>query len=194
MDSCAFFLPFMLVISISFWGPFPDPMGLIPFLIPQLGWVFMGLVLLLILFIEQATALSSLILLMWVVALNNTGYIHVKDILYNPLHTGMFAITYLTLGVAWTVPRFWFYIRDEKHKREILGIADTQGRERAGKIKTFLWFHKQDIYAWIVFWPLSVVSTMFRDPLQHLFIWIFDTMGDVYINMLNRAIEQVSQK
>lgn len=129
-----------------------------------------------------------------------------KSVVENPILALELFLTYVGIGVAWSFPKWWFYVRKIKNQYVAAleefklhkGIPSGQKLTDA-EVDHFYssvwydsrqrWFdvipvqvskNKEKVLSWMISWPLSLFLTMMDEPLKKLFGIIFEMVKSVY--------------
>jgi hypothetical protein len=116
---------------------------------------------------------------------------------------------YIALGLAWSFPKWWFYVRkvrDEyldnlEYFKEIMGLPADQplsqvkaldfssryGKTRRPRASG----NKERILTWMMYWPFSFIWTMIDEPLKRAFEVIFRKFRGVYERISETAFAGV---
>lgn len=139
--------------------------------------------------------------------------------LRNPGLTAALAGGYFAAGTAWSVAKWWFFVRRcredyDKQKAEFLRHNGIEGTAIPDNLKT-KWKeslgygygrnshrrsdnvipkagdHKSRIMAWMCYWPWSMVWTLINDPVKRVFKQIYLQIQGIMQSISNRAFRGV---
>lgn len=152
-----------------------------------------------------------------ILGLLQVNYHIFEDLKDNPLNYILSVITYFMVGVIWSFGK-WYSILST-HARKIKKIKEEMGTEwnnpeRLKEIiekipgawgysssktiqiaieKSFpkLSENKGNITGWIIYWPFSLVATIFNDPVKRFANYIFETLSSIYEEIKNHVIKTI---
>jgi len=139
----------------------------------------------------------------------------------SPVHLLLLAFGYVLVGVTWSIPRWWLYIRKWAHTRHDFpsfpapasgynnDLTLTEYREK--------WFsrvsddpyrwrkhleeiipkaaHKKDmIVCWMLWWPVSMFVCVFEDLLRELYRWCAENLRNVHDNIARKVVLSMEGK
>ena len=108
---------------------------------------------------------------------------------------------YVLVGAAWTVPRWWIYVRKDKVHEKFKGQFETlvkrstdEGQQITDDVKyqaalQIVKENKFRFYTWMAWWPLNIVYTLTRDPLTILYNWLYAKLTNTFAKILIAAFE-----
>ncbi len=147
---------------------------------------------------NEQTFLSTASILIFFAIIAALGYFNVFTWAYHNagLCLGCFA-GYFVVGSIWVFPKWWLYcqgildkFRDDKENRNISYYGNSTGNYIS---KLDLNKNKNRILNWMMFWPLSMISTFLDDFVTRIFRAIYNrirsqlqAISDKTINQINR--------
>jgi len=113
----------------------------------------------------------------------------------------VYAIAYIIIGAAWTVPKWWIYVRKSKNierlKADYDKILDKSARnsvitdeDRYNAALSIVGNNKYRFYTWMMWWPLNIVYTFASDPLTILYNWLYTKLINTFTNILLYAFDE----
>lgn len=109
---------------------------------------------------------------------------------------------YIAIGVLWSFPKWWFFVHQvrDRYIDELNGYKLSRGLapdkilnpdEMAAfkKATHYRWDNqippqvsknKNTVLVWMMYWPFSLLWTLFDEPIQRAFRWIFERIKGVY--------------
>jgi hypothetical protein len=180
----------MLELGLSFWIlSFLAFVALIAFVENKLGgW-----------------AIATVILYLALIHFFSTrGWTPVNILEYAQAHWGEVFVgiaSYFVVGTAWSILKWWSFVRGERRKYDEVLSAKTEslgrpmsqwtdqekkefndsfsyryGEERV-EIHPMVAKHKEDVFLWIGFWPFSATWTIIDDPVRRICKAIYDMIS-----------------
>ena len=110
------------------------------------------------------------------------------------------AAIYIGAGLAWSVAKWYFFVRDKRAEYDAIVEEFKKGdkkdfkwqvERRVGEIPPRAVRHKREIVSWISYWPISVVWTLLDDFLKKLFHRIYDLFAGVFQRISNAQFKGV---
>jgi hypothetical protein len=185
-------------------------------------WVtFACLMVLMIAAVEyDKPGLATLSIIVFFVLLGWLGDINILNtIRERPLLSIGCLVGYFAAGTAWSICKWWFYVRKlrdkfDEYKRDFLErhgrseektIPEDLRNEWLGDIDyTYEWLpskskpvaadNKSRIMTWMVYWPWSLVWTMINDPIKRLFKEIYRAIQGFMQKISDRAFADVAHE
>lgn len=140
--------------------------------------------------------------------------------LHNPAMTAAFVGGYFAAGTAWSVAKWWFFVRRcrEDYDKQKIAFLRQNGIEGTvipdalkAKWKENLGYnyggrnsyrrgenvipkagdHKSRIMTWMCYWPWSMVWTLINDPVKRVFKQIYLQIQGIMQSISNRAFRGV---
>ena len=123
-------------------------------------------------------------------------YLHIFDIIpyvkTHLLNTIIHSIYYIAMGVLWSFPKWFLFLRNERDKTREWLKEEKRRNTTYRRTSTDLVINipqashnKGKIVAWIAFWPFSFIGTVLNDPIRKMFNFIFDQFKGLYQKMAN---------
>lgn len=190
---------FFAVGSIGFWALIALETGLLIFLIEWGKGTFATLSLAL-----------TLGLFYFLGDVNIFGFI-----VHHPITMVLGAIVYFAAGTAWSVAKWWLFVRDMRgryddlradfcHEHGVDGpiperlqglwlerLDNAARRGRRIEVRPRARQHRGRIVTWMTFWPWSTVWTLLNDPVRQAFSLIYRHMHDYLQEISNKAFQGV---
>lgn len=108
----------------------------------------------------------------------------------NPVIAVSCVVAFFVLGTAWSVVKWWFYVREMADKRREQIASHGKDEHVYGLIrKPLVRDNKSRIMTWMCFWPFSFVWTMINDPVRKVFTAIYMRIKDTLQKMSDKAFE-----
>lgn len=109
----------------------------------------------------------------------------------NPFDTLLLTVCYFTIGLTWSIIKFWIYMNDVS-KRVIqeaqLDKTDEQ-IERDIRYK----IDKDKIIFWISYWPISIIWSLFSDVLTNIGSFIVNKWSSLFDKIINDVIDKTKK-
>lgn len=121
-----------------------------------------------------------------------------------------YAALYVAIGLAWSVVKWWSYVKKQRReydrrRREFLRERENHtGVMTAFEKKDFEYRyrnepvevpqvtkHKADIIRWMTYWPFSALFTLLNDPVRRLFEWLYEAVGQHLQKIADQAFRGV---
>ncbi len=139
--------------------------------------------------------------LVWMVNGNpfSLGWQHLGDI-------ALFGLWWLAAGALWSLPRYWLYLMSikeeaeesykakyqnwEHEKQRAEKRGDEFGREAPKKVRphdSYMSNNIDRLYGWVVFWPFSIIGTVFGDFLNQVVKMIATFFSSIYEQVAGRV-------
>ncbi len=132
---------------------------------------------------------------------------------HNPGNIFLALLGYLGAGLAWSFPKWWFYVRKLRDEFNVT-LVDYRKRYRidpnvkldAEQIEKFHMYtshkwsnaipplasqHKTLILTWMMYWPFSIIGTLCDEPLKKAFNLVFETFRGLYQKISESAFRGV---
>lgn len=120
-----------------------------------------------------------------------------ESIKEHPGNLILLLLGYLLVGTVWSFVKWYQFllrfkqriITDERNAykpptdEEILAVV------KAKRPKAF--YHKSDILAWMIYWPLSMIWTLIDDPIKRLFTAIYNKLSGQYERLSERMFSKL---
>lgn len=173
------------------------------------GWVAIWCAIIffiLIVSVEQEKGFVSLIAtVVGILALEVSGATHIWNWAYqNPFRWIALILIYLTCGAAWSIVKWWFYVRKSRESvRAEYGM--WQSVHPDGSIDEFLdspsnrlrlknGENKNRIVLWMIWWIPSLVWTVCSDVVLDIWHKIYDLLSSIYTNIAKHVIKSTLGK
>lgn len=128
--------------------------------------------------------------------LNNVNIISL--VFHHWIRVFVCSITYVCVGAAWTIPKWWIFVRKSKNhenfKREYQRLLHKKDRnseisanERYEAALAIVNQNKYRFYTWMMWWPLNFIYTFARDPLIVFYNWVYAKLTKTFTNILLEA-------
>jgi len=163
-------------------------------------------------FIGLFTVAVSAALARWVF-----GIPIISWVMANPLLLAGCAALYFVTGVAWTYPKWWFFVRNIRdryldHMRSWLRGKGVEDWDSAMSVPNELknqWFnnrhnaewlrmfpvrarnYKSKIMTWMAWWPASMVWTLINDPIRKIYRYAWEVLRSTFDRVANSAMSGV---
>lgn len=124
--------------------------------------------------------------------------------IYNhPYMTVAAVAAYIVLGGAYSVMKWFFYLRSDRMifyiKRVKEGYKDYKTRNPAALLDQYINMYgtellvsnnKERITVWIAWWPANLVWTLIDDVLFKIWTKVYEMLSGIYNKILHNAIEK----
>lgn len=104
----------------------------------------------------------------------------------HPLETILYIFGYIVIGLIWSLIKFRLEVRQDQHNSKFTGINEDNIIAFA---KNYVTKKKSLIFDWIIFWPLSVLSSIFGDFLKELLEWFYGLLYNHLVNIVIGVIK-----
>lgn len=136
-----------------------------------------------------------------------------------PLSIVAFAAVYLLAGIAWSIPKWWFHVRNlrDEYLEAIQKFLDQEGANIKAedfdfegelgdhwssynapywdnKIPPRASENKSRILTWVLYWPFSMVWTIIDEPFRRAFTMVFERIRGLYQRISESAFSDVPIK
>jgi len=113
---------------------------------------------------------------------------------HNPIAILLMAGLYLFLGSAWSIVKWFFFIKESKNKQWEEHVSYNSRRSEGEKTK---WDpdiptarkNKSTIMMWMSWWPFSLAWTMVNDPIRKAFRSIYMHLEATYDRMAEKIMK-----
>lgn len=147
-------------------------------------------------------------LAMWV--FSGFQYVVYVDIWQNPIPFFFGVLAYLVIGIGWSVFKWWTYLNTEEVKKKALVyLASKQKRnphdnpdpytkqslltDRYSPLSPLEATNYSRLMRWLAWWPISVLSTLFRELVVKLFENIFNWVKGIYVNISRKVVDNLPE-
>lgn len=130
----------------------------------------------------------------------------------------VYLVGYVGVGVLWSFPKWWFYVRKvrDAYLADMLKYKVGNGLDPAQKLtpdqardftgrytyrpENRTWSqvlpiqvsqNKTKVLTWMVYWPTSMVWTIIDQPIKRAFLFMFEQVKGVYQAIGDRAFDGV---
>jgi len=148
-------------------------------------------------------------------------YFHIADILgwvsKNYAWTLVYVIVYLILGIGWSIGKWVLFLRKFNRKRleAVSAVQSTAKQEDppTQSVKDISVHLKHEMYkgtylsqrpkasdykgtiiAWMIWWPISMISTFLNDPVRELFNIVYDQLSGLYQTLADKIVSDIEKK
>lgn len=116
---------------------------------------------------------------------------------HHPGATLFWAALYLAAGCAWSVLKWYLYVRQHREElRKVLNVwlrTNPDGTRRdfleSGKSPVTVSGNKHRLVTWIAWWPASLLWTLLHDLFVELWDRLYELTRGVYEAVLRRALD-----
>ncbi len=117
----------------------------------------------------------------------------------NYLTIVLYSVYYVGVGVLWSFPKWYFYLRSVKtiitesrdsYKNERDWLSYNE--QRFGGIPPRVGRHKAKIISWIAYWPFSILWTLLDDLLTKIVTEIYNSLSGLYQKISNKMFEGIN--
>ncbi len=136
-----------------------------------------------------------------------------STIWHNPANIFLALLGYLGVGLLWSFPKWWFYVRKlrgellttmaayrKQYRIDPAAKLDPAQLDRFHSFTAHRWVdaipplasqHKILILNWMMYWPFSIIGTLCDEPLKKAFTAIFEAFRGVYQKISESAFRGV---
>ena len=109
----------------------------------------------------------------------------------NPGISSLIALGYFTIGVLWSIQKWYNRVQDYKEKV----ISEIQaGHNGYDAFRTInVMSNKGRIISWMCYWPFSLLWTALNDPIRKLFEYLFSKTKRIFESMSDKAMKEIEQ-
>lgn len=119
----------------------------------------------------------------------------------DPLLAVYWILGYIGVAAMWSVFKWsrkvskqvkkWAASPYSHHKELVRNIKESNGDFEL-HVDIDPAYHKSQFYAWGVVWPLSMVWTLFDDPLRAIFDFLYDQFGEIYTKVARSVARRIA--
>lgn len=135
-----------------------------------------------------------------------------STIITQPITVLGFFTLYICIGVGWSFPKWWFFVRKlrDEYVKELQSFLNSrgfseltmpeelkqvwfskEGRKWKEKIPPSAGDYKTKILSWMLYWPFSMTWTIIDEPFRKAFSRIFEGVRESYQKISNRIFSDL---
>lgn len=146
------------------------------FFIPPWGIGFLGLLFILCVLVEDSNDYMFPVIASYLIGLHYEGY-KMTYVFENPGACIGVLLLYLFVGIVWSFFRLYMFARKQTGTNT--------------KPEDFVSRHKYRIYGWIMYWPFSLLHSLFGDLIKEILDFIYTNwLRATYIKIVEKAMRQ----
>lgn len=153
-------------------------------------WLFIGI---LILTSEREYFPTGGSIIFYLFCMSKIGYFtFLQTILDNIVWIIPCVIGYIFMGILWTIPKLWFYIRrNDKIKNKLMNNPNDMSALTKFLKSGDMTFK---FYMWTMYWPINMPYTLIQDPIRIISEYTQHRLRKVYLAILVKFIQEENIK
>jgi hypothetical protein len=168
----------------------PYVIPVVNFISPGLTFGFILLLLTLSGTVEQPKFPTSIVLLVYIVVMTWYGKIPMSISLLKKIWAPILILfAYLAVGLIWVPFKWWAYVRRPEVQLLLAGYGDDVSQDVLYK---FITERYDIIYQWVLYWPFSMVITIFNRFIYHAIVEIIYRISDVLVSIMRTQITRLN--
>jgi len=206
-DSDLIFWSLFLAASTGgIWWEIPFLPHLWIWMVPPFSLGFVFFILYLISIVDDMSTSAAPLMLVYSMMAHHYGKYHFLSWLVgHPTTMLTYGLGYVAIGIAWTLPRMWLYLKSDKGINDLrrrLIPSDLPSATRSSNAndaldfeklaREFLTNNKWRLYTWIFYWPFSMIHALCNDLFREIVDYVCNRLlYNLYLSMVVHVMKKI---